>query len=124
MVWELRNDRPLYLQIVEIMQRQIVSGRLSPGSRLMSVRDLAAEAKVNPNTIQRAYAELERMGLVETRRNTGREVTMDTEIIRSGKAMLAKEYVSEFIRNMQNMGFSKEDIKMAITGHWKEENHG
>ncbi len=124
MVWELRNDRPLYLQIVEIMQRQIVSGRLSPGSRLMSVRDLAAEAKVNPNTIQRAYAELERMGLVETRRNTGREVTMDTEIIRSGKAMLAKEYVSEFIRNMQNMGFSKEDIKMAITGHWKEETHG
>ena len=72
MPWELDNDRPIYLQLMERIQQDIVSGIYKPGDRLPSVRDLAVEAAVNPNTMQKALSELERSGLVYSQRTSGR----------------------------------------------------
>ena len=77
MAWNLDSDRPIYAQLLERIQLQIVSGIYGPGDKLPSVRDLAAEASVNPNTMQKAFAELERSGLIETKRTSGRFVTED-----------------------------------------------
>lgn len=81
MAWTLDSDRPIFLQIVERIQTDIVSGRYQPGDKLPSVRDLAAEASVNPNTMQKAFAELERTGLVYSRRTSGRFITEDCHMI-------------------------------------------
>ena len=81
MAWNLDSDRPIYAQLLERIQLQIVSGIYAPGDKLPSVRDLAAEASVNPNTMQKAFAELERSGLIETKRTSGRFVTEDKNMI-------------------------------------------
>ena len=86
MAWDLDNGRPIYAQLVERIQMQIVSGLYPPGSRLPSVRELAAVAAVNPNTMQKAFAELERSGLIVTQRTNGRTVTEDAELIRDIRA--------------------------------------
>ena len=110
MEWKIRVDRPIYLQIVEYIQKQIVSGELNTGDKLLSVRELSGVLKVNPNTVQKAYAELERMNLVETIRNTGREVTRDDEIVRQSKEDLAKDYINDFVTNMRTIGFTMDEI--------------
>ncbi|MEG1931759.1 MAG: GntR family transcriptional regulator, partial [Pygmaiobacter sp.] len=81
MNWELNSDRPVYLQLVEHLQFSIISGEFPPGSRVPSVRELAADAAVNPNTMQKALTELEADGLVLTQRTSGRTVTQETERI-------------------------------------------
>lgn len=110
MEWKIRVDRPIYLQIVEYVQKQIVSGELHSGDKLLSVRELSGVLKVNPNTVQKAYTELERMNLVETIRNTGREVTKDEAIIKKSKEELAENYIIEFVSNMRTIGFSTDEI--------------
>ena len=82
MAWQFRNDIPIYTQLIAQIQQQIVSGALLPGERLPSVRDLAAEAGVNPNTMQRAMMEMEREELVHSQRTAGRFVTEDAQRIR------------------------------------------
>ena len=77
MPWSFQADTPIYTQLVARLQEQIVSGAYPPGSKLPSVRDLAADAGVNPNTVQRAFAELERLGLIYTQRTSGKFVTED-----------------------------------------------
>ena len=114
MEWKLRTDRAVYLQIVDYIRKQIVSGEIGSGDKLLSVRELSCVLNVNPNTVQRAYAELERMGLVDTMRNIGREVTGDMDLIKQSKEELAKEYTSEYFLNMVAMGFSKEEILKSI----------
>ena len=89
MAWTLDSDRPIFLQIVERIQTDIVSGRYQPGDKLPSVRDLAAEASVNPNTMQKAFAELERTGLVYSRRTSGRFITEDCHKDRTVKNLLS-----------------------------------
>ena len=111
MAWELDADRPIYAQLVERIQREIVSGQYRPGEKLPSVRDLAAVAAVNPNTMQKAYAELERSGLIVTQRTSGRTVTEDTELIRNTREQLAVGHVRNFMNNMQELGYQKEEIK-------------
>ena len=91
MAWNLDSDRPIYAQLLERIQLQIVSGIYAPGDKLPSVRDLAAEASVNPNTMQKAFAELERSGLIETKRTSGRFVTEDKNMITQIRTQLAKE---------------------------------
>ena len=81
MAWTLQSDRPIYAQLVERLKTEIVSGVYPPGRRLPSVRELAATASVNPNTMQKAFAELERTGLIITMRTSGRVVTEDTAMI-------------------------------------------
>ena len=114
MEWKLRTDRAVYLQIVDYIRKQIVSGEIGSGDKLLSVRELSGVLNVNPNTVQRAYAELERMGWVDTMRNIGREVTGDMDLIKQSKEELAKEYTSEYFLNMVAMGFSKEEILKSI----------
>ena len=110
MAWTLDSDRPIFLQIVERIQMDIISGRYAPGQRLPSVRDLAAEAAVNPNTMQRAFMELERIGLVYSVRTNGRYITEDTTIIEELKNSVAKEKINEFLTVMQELGYKNEEI--------------
>ena len=114
MPWNLNSDRPIFLQIVERIQTDIISGKYKLGDKLPSVRDLASEASVNPNTMQKAFSELERTGLVYTQRTAGRFITEDTELIDELKKDFAKEKITEFIDLMQKLGFSKEEILALI----------
>lgn len=113
MAWNLDNDRPIYAQIVERIQLQIVSGIYKPGDKLPSVRELAAVAGVNPNTMQKAFGELERSGLIITQRTSGRIVTENEDMIKEIKKELAKEHVERFLEKMKELGFEKKEI-MAL----------
>lgn len=110
MPWELSSEKPVYLQLMEQVKRNIFSGKYSPGDKLPSVRDLAAEASVNPNTMQKALSELEREGLLYTERTSGRFITEDKELITHMKTELAVEEVKQFIERMKKLGFTYEDI--------------
>ena len=110
MAWNLDSDRPIFLQIVERIQMDIISGKYAPGDKLPSVRDLAGEAAVNPNTMQKAFTELERTGLVYSMRTSGRYITEDTTMIEELKASLAREKINEFLELMQKLGYKNEEI--------------
>ena len=110
MAWKLNSDRPIYAQILERIQMQIVSGVYQPGTKIPSVRELAADAGVNPNTMQKALAELERSGLVMTQRTSGRVVTEDLNMIKEIRNQLAGEQVRDFVKRMKDLGFDREDI--------------
>lgn len=114
MAWELDADRPIYAQLVERIQMQIVSGYYLPGGKLPSVRELASEAAVNPNTMQKAFAELERSGLIITQRTNGRNVTEDTELILSIKQGLAKEHMEVFFSKMRELGYTGAEIRVLV----------
>lgn len=114
MAWELDSDRPIYIQLVERIQMQIVSGFYPPGGKLPSVRELAMEAAVNPNTMQKAFAELERSGLIVTQRTNGRLVTEDVDLIHRIRQGLAEEHLKVFFDKMKELGFSKEEIIALI----------
>lgn len=120
MAWNLDADKPIYAQLMEIIQMQIVSGKYQAGGRLPSVRELAAEASVNPNTMQKALAELERNGLINTQRTSGRTVTEDHEKIRLTRAALADEYIRNFFRMMKELGYSEEEIVTLVEQVLKE----
>ena len=115
MAWNLSSDRPIFLQIVERIQMDIISGVYAPGDKLPSVRDLAAEAAVNPNTMQKAFSELERTGLVYSQRTSGRFITEDTNMIEELKSSLAKEKINEFLDLMQKLGYKNEEIISLMT---------
>ena len=114
MPWEFRSDRPIYAQIITQIQQRIVTGQLQPGDRLPSVRDLAAEAGVNPNTMQRAMTELERQGLVHSQRTAGRFVTEDGATIRKLREDLARTQVQDFLVAMGQLGFAPQEIADLI----------
>ncbi len=120
MAWNLDADKPIYAQLMEIIQMQIISGKYQAGGRLPSVRELAAEASVNPNTMQKALAELERNGLINTQRTSGRTVTEDHEKIRLTRAALADEYIRNFFRMMKELGYSEEEIVTLVEQVLKE----
>ncbi len=111
MPWELRNDRPIYLQLMEQINYRIISGEYQPGDKLPSVRDLATEASVNPNTMQKALSELERSGLIFTNRTSGRFITEDTAMIQNMKLDLAKEQLQAFMEQLKKLGFTPEEVK-------------
>lgn len=108
MAWNLQSDRPIYAQMVDQIQRMIVTGIFPAGSRLPSVRELAAEAAVNPNTMQRALVKLEEDGLLYTQRTSGRYVTEETERIMEVKRALAEELIRQFVENMNRLGYTRE----------------
>ena len=120
MPWELDSDRPIYAQIVDRLKHEIVSGVYPPGSRLPSVRDLAAQASVNPNTMQRALAALEESGLVSAQRNTGRYVTQDEACIRETRRSLAQAEIDAFCARMRQLGYTQEEIATVFGGNENE----
>lgn len=111
MEWKFDNSRAIYIQLIEQIQRMIISGEYKPGDKLESVRELASIAKVNPNTMQRALTELERLGLVHSQRTSGRFITEDEELICKMRKEIATERVKEFINYMLDLGFEREEIK-------------
>ncbi|PFR47619.1 GntR family transcriptional regulator [Bacillus cereus] len=107
---EFSPNTPIYIQVMEYIKKEIVTGHLLPGDKIPSVRELASELQVNPNTIQRTFQELERDGVVVTRRGMGRYVTNEGEKIMELRKEMAKELLHSFIDGMDNLGFSEEEI--------------
>ena len=120
MDWNFRQDLPIYTQLMEQLTLAIIAGDYPAGARLPSVRDIALEAGVNPNTVQRALTELERQGLIYSQRTAGRFVTEEIEIIELAKWRIAKEKAAEFLAAMEKLGFSCAEIP-ALLEQAKEE---
>jgi len=114
MVWTLGPDRPIYLQLKDIIVLMIISGRHPPGSKLPGVRELASEASVNPNTMQRALTELERDGLVQAERTVGRFVIDDVAAIERKKSEIAFRYAEEFLVKMRAIGMGASEVAEMI----------
>lgn len=124
MPWNLDSSRPIYLQIIERVQMDVITGRYQPGDKLPSVRDLAREAAVNPNTMQKALSELERSGLIYSQRTSGRFITEDKELIHQMKKELAAAEVSAFVAHMKQLGITPEEIRQLLAETIEEEeNH-
>ena len=121
MRWNIRSDAPVYSQLVEHIKLAIVSGEFPLGSRLPSVRELAAEAGVNPNTMQRAFAELEREGLMLTQRTAGRTVTEDALRIETVKRRLAAAAIQTFWVSMRLLGFDQSEALQMLAESGKKE---
>ncbi len=121
MAWDFDSDRPIYTQILEEMKRRITMGVYKPGSKIPAVRELAMEACVNPNTMQKALSELENIGLVESRRTSGRFVTESVEDIGKEKEEIAREQVKIFLTKMENLGFDRKEMISMIENMEKEE---
>ena len=110
------NDRPIYIQLVEQLEIFIISGKVKPGEKLPSVRDFALSNKVNPNTMQKALAELENAGLLYTERTSGRFVTNDINKIAEIKNAYAKKLAQDYVFNMQKIGISKDKALEYLKG--------
>ena len=121
MDWDFKSDLPIYSQLVEQIKLGIVSGIFKPGERLASVRDMAMEAGVNPNTMQRALQELEREGMVYSQRTSGRFVTEDEAVIDNAKKNLAEEQIKSFLEAMSKLGYGRDEIISLLEENGKEE---
>lgn len=112
---------PIYIQIMDYIKESIISGKINPGDKLPSVREMSALLKVNPNTLQRAYQELERENITHTQRGMGTFVKEDKEMIQSLKKDMAKEVINSFIEKMKNIGFTEKEIVNIVEEKLKEE---
>ncbi len=110
MPWEFTNDRPIFQQLSDIIVKDVVSGRYKPGEKLPAVRDIALTAGVNPNTMQRAFAEAENRGIILTKRGDGRYVTEDIELIKSISYKLLSDMAKGLVLSATELGFSGEEI--------------
>lgn len=119
MAEQFDSSRPIYAQLVERLKAKILAGIYPPGGHLDSVRDLAAAAGVNPNTMQRALAQLETEGLVRTERTAGRYVTEDRELIEQLRAEAARNLTAEFLEKMRGIGYGLEQAA-ALLERWNE----
>lgn len=109
------NRLPIYLQIMDHFKTDIITGKLRPGDKMPSVRELAAEMQINPNTIQRALQELEREGLVETKRGTGRYVAGGDSIIGVLKERKVQQLLDRFVSDMLELGLEREEIMAVVS---------
>ena len=124
MAWELDGNRSIYSQLIEVILRRIVTGVYPAGSRLDSVRDLASEAGVNPNTMQRALMELERTGMITTQRTSGKFVTDNQEMIDGVKKEMANKAVARLLTEMEKLGLEKDDVIGIIRRNSDERDNG
>jgi len=114
MDWIIENDRPIWLQLYEQLTLRIVTGQYPMGGKMPPVRELAAEAGVNPNTMQRALAHLEEQGLVITNRTAGRQVTQDGERVAAIRMELAQKQIEAYLQGMEFLGFSDTEAKALL----------
>ena len=119
MPWKLNDNRPIYIQIMEEIKLRIITGVYAPGSKVPSVRDLANDASVNPNTMQRALTELERDGLIATQRTSGRTVTTDTAMLKNLREQIANEEISSFLIRMKKLSYNEEESFQLLTSYLK-----
>ncbi|HHT98267.1 MAG TPA: GntR family transcriptional regulator [Clostridiales bacterium] len=110
MLWEINSNQPIYLQIMERIQSLIISGYYKPGDRLPSIRDFAATASINPNTMQKALNELEKIDLIYTNKTNGKFITEDTNVIQNLKNQISIQYIRDFIEKMMDIGLNEKDI--------------
>lgn len=116
MKFEFDNNIPIYVQLVEQLKMYIISGKIMPGERLMSVRDLSLKTKVNPNTMQKALMGLEELGLIYTERTNGKFVTEDKELIDKYKREYALELSNKYFSSMESIGFDKVEVIEYLKG--------
>lgn len=122
MSWKFDEKSPIYVQIAQHIKMQIISQEIKNDDQLPTVRELAEEAGVNPNTMQRAFSELEREGMVYSQRTSGRFVTEDTDLIMQKRREVAEAELESFVNNMQKMGFQINDITSVLESYIKEKN--
>lgn len=122
MAWEFNEKSPIYSQIAEHIKMQIVSQEIKSGDQLPTVRELAQEAGVNPNTMQRAFTELEREGMVFSQRTSGRFVTEDNLLIGKIRQQVARAELATFVNNMKKIGYKLDEITVALDHFIKEIN--
>ena len=115
-----KKNIPIYLQIIDLIKKQLVSNSLAAGGRLLSVRDLSNQLEVNPNTVQRAYTEMERIGLVYTQRGQGTFIVDEPEIISKLREEIALNKVTSFAKEMEAFGFSHSEILERISNYLNE----
>ncbi len=120
MPWELCSDRPIYAQLIELIELKICAGIYPAGAQVPPVRDLAREAAVNPNTMQRALAKLEDEGLLFSRRTAGRFVTEDGARVLEVKNRLVRDHTRDFLDKMRHLGFEEEEILAAVSAIMEE----
>lgn len=116
MEWRLNDSRPIWIQLTEQLTERIASGVYPMGKKLLSVRELASEAGVNPNTMQRALSQLDSQGLTETNRTSGRTVTDNAEVLEQVRRKLAKDKIEAFLDGMEKLGFSRGEIIELLKG--------
>lgn len=120
MSWNFTDDKPIYMQLMEQIQLRIICGKYKAGAKLPSVREIASKISVNPNTIQKALTELEKTGLVFSKRTSGRFITEDIEIIKHIRCNLAKDTVTSFFKNMNEIGYTQDEIVELVKNISKE----
>ena len=123
MEWKIDNNKPVYIQLVEQLKVKIISGEIELDSKLDSVRSLAADAMVNPNTMQKALAELEREGFVYSKRTSGRFVTDNTELIENERKNLVKDNVKMTLDTLINLGYTNKEILNLVEEILREDNN-
>ncbi|MBQ6311667.1 MAG: GntR family transcriptional regulator [Lachnospiraceae bacterium] len=115
MKWEFKSGIPIYLQIISLLKMKIAAGELPPGSQVQPVRELAMEAGVNPNTMQRALTQLEQEGLLYTQRTSGRFVTEDKQVLKEMRKSLSEQYVKDLFEALSKIGMNREEIIEAVS---------
>lgn len=119
MPWKLSNERPIYIQLEEFIEKRILSGEYQLGERFPSVRDLATEASVNPNTMQKAMQDLEKKGLIINNRTLGRTITEDSSLLENMRLELAKRTLFHFKKEMEELGYSSEELLQFMNSELK-----
>ena len=114
MAWRFVSDRPVYLQIAERIRKAVLAGKYPAGTQIPTVRQLALEAAVNPNTVQRAFADLEQEGIILSKGTVGRYATEDTQVLEACRRRLAGELVQGFIESMAQLSISEEQAISMI----------
>jgi len=117
---EFNDKTPIYLQIMDLIKMDIVTGKLKAKDKLPSVRDMAMNMKVNPNTLQRSYQELERLGIVYTQRGMGTFVGEEKNMVEDLKKEMAKEVIDSFILRMKSLGFTDSEIIKSVSSETME----
>ncbi len=117
MPWDFNSVTPIYLQIIEHIRLRIAVGEYKAGDKLLSVRELASEAEVNPNTMQKALSELERDGLLYTQRTAGRFITEDKAVISDLRRQLAEKQLDTFLVAMKKLGYSEKEAAELLEKH-------
>lgn len=116
---DLNSPRPIYVQIIDEIKRAVARRQLQPGDRLPSQRDVAQMARVNPNTVQRAFREMEVMGLVETVRGQGTFIRNDPALLEQVRGEMAQAAVSSFVREMAALGFGLQEAMAIVKEAWQ-----
>lgn len=121
---KFNTNIPIYLQVVDMIKNQIMNGTLQPGDKISSVRELAQELSVNPNTIQKAFGELEREGFIRTERAVGRYVTDHLDLIEEYKMKQVKDNIKDFVKQMELLGISIDNIMEYLKEYKEVQNNG